>query len=147
MADLYWHQSKELSVSVSVSAPMSDDRSFHVLEAIPSRLEVGPDRPRRRWSVEAKMALIEEPLKPGANVSAIARQAGISPAQLFGWRRKAMQAGVVQCAAHEQRLGFVEVTSPSSAMIEMVVAGVVVRVGADIDQNHLAKILRAVRQA
>jgi transposase len=88
---------------------MLDDRSFHVLEAIPHRLEVAPDRPRRRWSAQAKMALIEETLKPGANVSAIARQAGISPAQLFGWRRKAMQDGVVQGEPQEQRLGFVEV--------------------------------------
>ena len=134
-------------MSVSMSAPMSDDRSFHVLEAIPSRLEVASDRPRRRWSVEAKMALIEETLKPGANVSAIARQAGIAPAQLFGWRRKAMQAGIVQGEPHEQRLGFVEVTPTSSSMIEIVVADVVVRVAADIDQNHLVKILRAVRQA
>lgn len=130
-----------------MSAPMSDDRSFHVLEAIPSRLEVAPDRPRRRWSVEAKMALIEETLKPGANVSAIARQAGIAPAQLFGWRRKAMQAGVVQSEPQEQRLGFVEVTPTSASMIEIVVADVVVRVAADIDQNHLVRILRAVRQA
>ena len=134
-------------MSVSMSAPMSEDRSFHVLEAVPHRLEGGPDRPRRRWSVEAKMALIEETLKPGANVSAIARQAGISPAQLFGWRRKAMQAGVVQCEPHEQRLGFVEVTPTSASMIEIVVADVVVRVAADIDQNHLVKVLRAVRQA
>ncbi|MBM6583765.1 transposase [Microvirga sp. BT689] len=117
-----------------------------MLEAVPHRLEGGPDRPRRRWSVEAKMALIEETLKPGANVSAIARQAGISPAQLFGWRRKAMQAGVVQGEPHEQRLGFVEVT-PTSSMIEMVVADVVVRVPADVNQNHLVNILRAVRQA
>ena len=134
-------------MSVTMSAPMTEDRSFHVLEAIPSRLEVSPERPRRRWSAQAKMALIEETLKPGANVSAIARQAGIAPAQLFGWRRKAMQAGVVQCETHEQRLGFVEVTPTSASMIEIVVADVVVRVGADIDQNHLIKILRAVRQA
>ena len=134
-------------MSVTMSAPMSEDRSFHVLEAVPSRLEVAPDRPRRRWSVEVKMALIEETLKPGANVSAIARQAGISPAQLFGWRRKAMQAGVVQGEPHEQRLGFVEVTAPSSALVEIVVAGVVVRVAADVVQNHLVNILRAVRQA
>lgn len=126
---------------------MPDDRSFQVLEAVPSRLEVAPERPRRRWSVEAKMALIEETLKPDANVSAIARQAGIAPAQLFGWRRKAMQAGVVQSNAPEQRLGFVEVTPASSSMIEIVVADVVVRVGADIDQNHLVKVLQAVRQA
>lgn len=134
-------------MSVTMSTPMSEDGSFHVLEAVPHRLEVAPDRPRRRWSVEAKMALIEETLKPGANVSAIARQAGIAPAQLFSWRRKAMQAGVVQCGAHEQRLGFVEVTPASSLMIEIVVADAVVRVGADVDQNHLIKVLRAVRQA
>jgi transposase len=126
---------------------MPDDRSFQVLEAVPSRLEAAPERPRRRWSVEAKTALIEETLKPDANVSAIARQAGISPAQLFGWRRKAMQAGVVQSNAPEQRLGFVEVTPASSSMIEIVVADVVVRVGADVDQNHLVKVLQAVRQA
>jgi transposase len=134
-------------VSVSMSAPMSDVRHLHVLEAIPSRLEVSPERPRRRWSAQAKMALIEETLKPGANVSAVARQAGISPAQLFGWRRKAQAAGIVRCEIHEQRLGFVEVTPTSSSMIESVVAGVVVRASADIDQNHLVKVLRAARQA
>ncbi|HET9537662.1 MAG TPA: transposase [Mesorhizobium sp.] len=126
---------------------MSDDRSFQVLEAVPSRLEVGPERVRRRWSMQAKMALIEETLKPGANVSAIARQAGISPAQLFGWRRKALEAGVARCDGHEQRLGFVEVTSASSSMVEIVVADVVVRAGAEIDHDHLVKIIRAVRQA
>jgi transposase len=134
-------------VSVSMSAPMTDDRSFQVLEAVPSRLEVSPERPRRRWSTQAKMALIEETLKPGANVSAIARQAGIAPAQLFGWRRKAMQAGVVQGEPQEQRLGFVEVTPTSSAMVEIVVADVVVRVGADVDPDRLTKVIRAVRQA
>ena len=126
---------------------MPDDRSFHVLEAIPSRLEVSPERPRRRWSAQAKMALIEETLKPDANVSAIARQAGISPAHLFGWRRKAMQAGVIQSDAPEQRLGFVEVTPTSSSMIEIVIADVVVRVSADVDPDHLIRIIRAVRQA
>ena len=135
-------------MSVSMSAPMPDARSFHVLEAIPRRLKVGPAQARRRWSAQAKMALIEETLKPGANVSAIARQAGIAPAQLFGWRRKALAAGVVRRDEPEPPLGFVEVSSPmSSAMIEIVVAGVVVRASADVDPDHLVKVLRAVRQA
>ncbi len=134
-------------MSVSMSAPMPDDRSFHVLEAIPNRLEVAPDRPRRRWSTQAKTALIEEILKPGANASAIARKVGIAPAQLFGWRRTAMQAGVVQGEPQERRLGFVEVTPTSASIMEIVVADVVVRVAADVDQNHLVRILRAVRQA
>jgi transposase len=126
---------------------MSDDRSFQVLEAIPSRLEVSSERPRRRWSAQAKMALIEETLKPGANVSAIARQAGVSPAQLFGWRRKALETGIVRRDEPEAPLGFVEVTPTSASMIEIVVAGVVVRVGADVNQDHLIRVLRAVRQA
>src|SRR3954465_4633573 len=120
-----------------MSAPMSEDRSFHVLEAVPHRLEVVPARPRRRWSGEAKTALIEETLKPGANVSAIARQAGIAPAQLFGWRRKALQTGVVRRDQPDAQLGFGEVTSPSSATIEIVVADMVVRVGGDVDPDCL----------
>jgi transposase len=134
-------------VSVSMSALMSDDRSFHVLEAMPSRLEVSPAQPRRRWSAQAKTALIEETLKPGANVSAIARQAGIAPAQLFGWRRKALETGVVRRDQPEPQLGFVEVSSPTSATIEIVVADMLVRVSADVDPDHLIKVLRAVRQA
>ena len=63
-------------MSVSMSAPMPDDRSFHVLEAVPNRLEASPQRPRRRWSAEAKSRLIEATLKPGANVSAIAQTSG-----------------------------------------------------------------------
>jgi transposase len=134
-------------VSVSMSALMSDDRSFHVLEAMPSRLEVSPAQPRRRWSAQAKTALIEETLQPGANVSAVARQAGIAPAQLFGWRRKALQTGVVRRDQPEPQLGFVEVGSPTSATIEIVVADMLVRVSGDVDPDHLVKVLRAVRQA
>ena len=134
-------------MSVSMSAPMPDDRSFHVLEAVPQRLEVGPAQTRRRWSAQAKMALIEATLQPGANVSAIARQAGIAPAQLFNWRRKALETGVVRRDEPEPRLGFVEVTSPSSTMIEIAVADMMVRVGVDVDPDHLVKVLRAVRQA
>ncbi|MDF3156485.1 MULTISPECIES: transposase [unclassified Mesorhizobium] len=52
---------------------MSDDRSFHILEAVPNRLEASPQRARRRWSAQAKARLIKATLKPGANVSAIAR--------------------------------------------------------------------------
>ena len=42
---------------------------------------------RRKWSEEMKMSLIEETFKPGQSVSSVARQNGISPSQLFYWRR------------------------------------------------------------
>lgn len=43
---------------------------------------------RRRWSVAEKEQLIAASLEPGASVSALARDAGIHPSQLYGWRRQ-----------------------------------------------------------
>jgi transposase len=43
---------------------------------------------RRRWSAGEKEQLVAAALEPGANVSAVARAAGIHPSQLYGWRRQ-----------------------------------------------------------
>ena len=44
---------------------------------------------RRQWSNEDKTRVLIESLQPGANVSEVARRNGLSPQQLFGWRRDA----------------------------------------------------------
>jgi transposase len=43
---------------------------------------------RRRWSSAEKRRLVAATLEPGASVSSIAREAGIHPGQLYGWRRQ-----------------------------------------------------------
>ena len=43
---------------------------------------------RRRWSMAEKEQLVAASLEPGAGVSAVARDAGIQPGQLYGWRRQ-----------------------------------------------------------
>jgi transposase len=43
---------------------------------------------RRRWSSAEKEQLVAASLEPGASVPAIAREAGIHPGQLYGWRRQ-----------------------------------------------------------
>ena|SRR5690242_6417747 len=43
---------------------------------------------RRRWSRSEKERLVAASLEPDASVSAIAREAGIHPSQLYGWRRQ-----------------------------------------------------------
>lgn len=43
---------------------------------------------RRRWSSAEKGQLVAASLEPGASVSAVAREAGIHPSQLYGWRRQ-----------------------------------------------------------
>jgi transposase len=55
---------------------------------------------RRRWSSAEKQQLVSASLEPGASVSAVARDAGIQPGQLYGWRR---QLGV------RARIGFAPV--------------------------------------
>lgn len=41
---------EELSVSISMSAPMPADRSFQLIEAVADRFEGAPAARRRRWS-------------------------------------------------------------------------------------------------
>ena len=42
---------------------------------------------RRRWTMEQKLALVEEVSRPGASVAAVADRHGISRSLLFEWRR------------------------------------------------------------
>ena len=43
---------------------------------------------RRRWSAAEKERLVAASLESGSGVSVVARQAGIHPSQLYGWRRQ-----------------------------------------------------------
>jgi transposase len=67
---------------------------------------------RRRWSESEKRRLIAATLEPGASVSAVAREAGVHPSQLWGWRRQMRLAGApagfapVQVASEAASAGF-----------------------------------------
>ena len=54
---------------------------------------VGPER-RRRWSEDEKARIIEESLRPGAQVADIARRHRVSRGLLYTWRREARCAPV-----------------------------------------------------
>lgn len=43
---------------------------------------------RRRWTAAEKERMVAASLERGAVVCAIAREAGIHPSQLYGWRRQ-----------------------------------------------------------
>jgi transposase len=65
---------------------------------------------RRRWTAAEKERLVAASLEPGAVVSAVAREAGIHPSQLYGWRRQL-------CARQVSPAGFaaVQVAHESAA--------------------------------
>ncbi|MBD9541292.1 transposase [Ensifer sp. ENS04] len=127
-----------------MSDSVNQPRTFEVLTAAPVRARRKP----RDWPDEEKERLIAETLLPGANVSAIARAEGLDPSQLYGWRRKALSSGMVALTeAAKEEVKFARVEPVASSTVEIVIGDVVVRVAGDIESDHLAKILRAVRKA
>ncbi|RVJ69526.1 transposase [Sinorhizobium medicae] len=128
-----------------MSDSVNQARAFEVLTATPIRTRRTP----RDWPDAEKTRLIAETMLPGANVSAIARAEGLDPSQLYGWRRKALASGSVVPLSKEanERVRFARVEAVASSPVEIVMGDVVVRVAGDIEPDHLAKILRAVRKA
>lgn len=116
---------------------------------------VGTKR-RREWSSEAKGRIVAESLKVGGVVSEIARRHGLRPQQLFAWRHEAKKGALV--LPGEEALGFVPVSvaeggvekTPEKSVagtnvIEIELAGAVVRARSGIDLSFLSSVLRAIR--
>jgi transposase len=75
------------------------DGSFSRVEVITSLQR------RRRWSTAEKVRLVEEAMQPGMSVSFVARQAGVSPSQLFAWKRRMLEGGHAAVQADEDVVG------------------------------------------
>lgn len=58
---------------------------------------------RRRWAAEEKRQIVEETYFPGMSVSFVARKHGISPSQVFYWRRR-MEEGALIAVGSEERV-------------------------------------------
>ncbi|MEO8757967.1 MAG: transposase [Devosia sp.] len=113
-----------------------------MLEVVPSRMDSSPAVGRRNWPDETKARIVEEALSPDVNVSAVARRYGMSPSQLFGWRRKAIARGHV-----ERRDAPDEDAGAGGGVIEIGIAGATVRVGPMVSEDHLRRVIRVVRSA
>lgn len=57
---------------------------------------------RRRWTANEKARVVNETYQPGISVSEVARRHGISPSQLFQWRRLAAQGALSAVGAGEE---------------------------------------------
>jgi transposase len=118
------------------------------------RLEVitGTGR-RRRWSLDDKARIIAETLAPGAVASEIARRHGVSPQQVFGWRREARLRAAGDAAALPS-FAPVMLESPAArepqagaAVIEIVVGAMVARVPLEADRATLTRVMQALKAA
>lgn len=83
---------------------MSYDREYPDIEIIPH----GAGR-RRRWSADAKLAIVEESFEPGETVSSTARRHGVAPNLLYRWRKLMSEGGAVAVTSDERVVGTSEV--------------------------------------
>jgi transposase len=129
------------------------------------RLEVISGTGRRRsFSDEFKVRVVEETLAPGAVVSQVARRHGLTPQQVFTWRSEASSGqsetetpmfvpAVVEAAPsaapakpagkpeHKRR------GDSAGAMIEIEIAGTIIRVGRGADAETVAAVIAALKAA
>ena len=91
-------------------------------------------------------------------MSAVARRYGLRPQQVYAWRRLARNGALVLPA--EEEVGFVPVvatadapappatTAPTQAgLLEIEIAGIVIRAVPGVGWRHLRDVLRAVKAA
>lgn len=126
------------------------------------RLEVftGAGR-RRKWSEEDKARIVAEIVASGDSVCSVAQRHGLSPQQLFGWRRQLREAAgsgseadevqfvpavvdavVPAPAAHRERK---TVRKADSGIIEIEVDGITIRAGRGADTAMIASIVQALK--
>jgi transposase len=113
---------------------------------------------RRRWSAAEKAAVIRETLMPGARISDVARRWQMDPQQVYRWRhsegvtqhrptrrRRTAAPGFVPIVTDAMPVCEVAPTALATPVIEVRLAGAVVRVVPGIDDAPLTAVLRAVR--
>ena len=123
---------------------------------------------RRRWSAEDKLRLVAEMAEPGARVRAVAARHGVCESLLFAWRRQvrdgvlsapempvfmpvhvlgtALAAPVLSRPEPPRAASPPAPARPQGGVIEIELGdGRQVRVGADVNQAALRRVLAALR--
>jgi transposase len=139
---------------------MSISEHKHMPEPV-RRIEVFTGEGRRRsWSAAAKAAIIAESYGAGETVCAVARRHGLTSQQLFAWRRLARRSALLSPMFVPAVVETSGSEAPPAARasrrarrrskadgIELEIAGVEVRVGADAKPRTIEAVIRALKAA
>jgi transposase len=113
---------------------------------------------RRRWSAAEKAAVVRETLVPGARVSDVARRWQVDPQQVYRWRHRdgvthrgtmprsdTVEPAFVPIVTDAVPVREAAPAALATPVIEVRLAGAVVRVVSGLDDAQLTAVLRAVR--
>jgi transposase len=118
------------------------------------RIEVFTGAGRRRaWTAAQKLRIVAESYGAGETVSAVARRHGMTPQQLFGWRRAAAPVtgehrpafAPVIVEGAPSRASVVPPLAGSGSAIEIVIGAATVRVPPGADVATLQAVLCALK--
>lgn len=122
-----------------------------------SRIEVIEGRSGRRTRSPAERARIAaESFLPGVRVADVARKHGTTRWQVYDWRKRLRDGrlSLPEEVAEQPRFARLLVEAPEPppdpsvrSCIEIEVGGIVIRAGAEADEAHLARVIRAARAA
>jgi len=99
---------------------------------------------RRRWSEAEKAAIVAEATAPGAVVSQVARRHGLTPQQVFTWRReRTVAAGRPSDGEFPSFAPLVVEAAPPAVEVE--IPGAVVRVPPGADADTVRVVIAALR--
>jgi transposase len=113
------------------------------------RVEVLTGAPRRRrWSTAEKAAIVAQSLAPGAVASTVALRHGLHRNQLYMWRREFRSGALAHTGAPVP--DFVPIVTErhptaGTGVIEIEIAGAVLRADAGVDLAFLGKIIRLLK--
>jgi transposase len=132
---------------------LDSKKDVHLDGSPVSRLEVLEGPSGRRVRSEAERARIAaESLLPGAQVSEVARKHGATRWQIYDWRRRFRQRGMLpSCEASRATFaplvveGALEERQVPAIKLEIAIGDVVVRTDTAIDGEQLSRVIRAVR--
>lgn len=108
-------------------------------------------RPRRRWSAEAKRQIVAESYEPGMSVARLSRRYDVNDNLIFNWRREFKRTGMA-LPAPPVSFALVDVVADASVggasrMEIELPSGARVRVGGDVSQLALVRVLSALKVA
>ena len=140
---------------MSISEPMAKPEPARRIEVF-----TGAGR-RRSWSAAEKAAIVAESYASSETVCGVARRHGLTPQQLFTWRRLARRS---PSGAEQEAALFVPAvveepplmpasrparrhrrSDSSAGAIELEIDGVVVRVGSEASPKAIAAVIRALK--
>ncbi len=113
---------------------------------------------RRNWSDEEKDQILAESYSGEMSVSAVARRHGLSPGQLFTWRRQVREQrepaeppmfvpAIIDRAAEPPppRRKTITRQAPPIAAIELEIGGAIVRIASGTDSATIAAVIQALK--